>query len=137
MKQALVALLAGVLFGIGLSLSGMTDTRVVLGFLDLAGDWNPTLAFVMGGALLVTLPCFTIILRKQKPLLCDDYCLPTKTQIDLPLIAGSVIFGAGWGLYGYCPGPALASLASLNSEPFVFVLAMTGGIVLHRVLLRS
>ena len=136
MARLLTALVAGLLFGVGLALSGMTDTRVVLGFLDLTGDWNPTLMFVMGGAVLLTVPAFNIALRKSKPVLCEGYCLPTKQHIDKPLVLGSLMFGAGWGLYGYCPGPALASLASLNSEPVVFVLSMIVGITLHRLLVK-
>jgi len=129
----IIALVAGLMFGVGLALSGMTDTQVVLGFLDIAGEWNPTLMFVMGGALAVTLPVFNYSLRKRKPLLCDDYDLPTKTKPDTRLILGSAIFGIGWGLYGYCPGPALASLSSLNTEPFIFVAAMAAGVLSARL----
>ena len=129
----IIALVAGLMFGVGLALSGMTDTQVVLGFLDIAGEWNPTLMFVMGGALAVTLPVFNYSLRKRKPLLCDDYDLPTKTKPDTRLILGSAIFGIGWGLYGYWPGPALASLSSLNTEPFIFVAAMAAGVLSARL----
>jgi len=133
MLKHIVPLLAGVLFGIGLAVSGMTDTRVVLGFLDLAGDWNPALMFVMGGALAVTVPGFHLLLKKRNaPLLCDCYNLPENTSVDKPLLIGSAIFGIGWGLYGYCPGPAIASLGSLNTEPVVFVAAMLAGMVIHR-----
>jgi len=133
MMKNIIALVAGLMFGVGLALSGMTDTQVVLGFLDIAGEWNPTLMFVMGGALAVTLPVFNYSLRKRKPLLCDDYDLPTKTKPDTRLILGSAIFGIGWGLYGYCPGPALASLSSLNTEPFIFVAAMAAGVLSARL----
>jgi uncharacterized membrane protein YedE/YeeE len=136
MSKLIIALIAGLLFGVGLALSGMTDTRVVLGFLDLTGDWDPTLMFVMGGALLLTVPAFNMVLRKSKPVLCDGYCLPEKQHIDKSLVLGSLMFGVGWGLYGYCPGPALASLASLNSEPFAFVLSMIIGVNLHRLLVK-
>jgi len=131
--RVLIALLAGSLFGVGLAVSGMTDTRVVLGFLDLAGDWNPALMFVMGGALAITVPGFYLLLRKCKPLLCDDYCLPEKRRPDIKLVIGSTLFGIGWGLYGYCPGPAMASLGTLEPQPIVFVLAMLAGMFAHRL----
>jgi uncharacterized membrane protein YedE/YeeE len=122
-------LVCGLLFGAGLSISGMTDTRVVLGFLDVAGQWNPTLAFVMTGALIITLPAFQYLLKKRTPVLCEAYSLPKNTTIDLRLIIGAAIFGVGWGLYGYCPGPAVASLSSLNPEPWLFVAAMAVGLL--------
>ena len=136
MLKFLSPLLAGLLFGVGLEISGMTDTRVVLGFLDLTGEWNPALMFVMGGALLITVPGFNYLLRKRKPVLCDDYCLPAKKNIDAKLLAGSALFGMGWGLYGYCPGPAIASLSTFGSEPVLFVAAMMAGMLLHRFTVR-
>ena len=123
----LLPLVCGLLFGAGLSISGMTDTRVVLGFLDITGPWNPALAFVMIGALSVTLPAFQYLLRHRKPVFCDAYTLPEKAAIDARLLLGAVLFGVGWGLYGYCPGPALAALSSLNPEPWLFVAAMIVG----------
>ncbi len=131
MRHALIALLAGVMFGVGLALSGMTDTQVVLGFLDLAGNWNPTLAFVMGGALLVTLPAFAFVLRRSTPAFAPQFELPSKHNIDAELVAGAVMFGAGWGLYGYCPGPALASLAAGQAPTVLFVAAMAVGMILQ------
>lgn len=132
----LAPVFCGALFGIGLALSGMTDTRVVLGFLDITGEWNPALIFVMGGALTVTIPAFMFVLRREAPLLGDRFWLPEKTDLDRPLVVGAALFGVGWGLYGYCPGPALASLSSLNSEPFVFVIAMAAGMVLRNLTAR-
>jgi len=132
MLRFITPLLAGLLFGVGLEMSGMTDTRVVLGFLDLAGAWNPTLMFVMVGGLLVTVPGFNYLLKKRKPVLCDDYCLPSKQDVDAKLLLGSALFGIGWGLYGYCPGPAIASLSTLSTEPVLFVAAMIAGMLIHR-----
>jgi len=127
MGRILIPLASGGLFGIGLALSGMTDTRVVLGFLDIAGAWNPALLFVMVGAIAVTMPAFYFILKRSKPLVATDFHVPPKTTLDAKLLTGSAIFGIGWGLYGYCPGPALAALPGFNSEPLVFVIAMTAG----------
>jgi uncharacterized membrane protein YedE/YeeE len=127
MGRILIPLASGGLFGIGLALSGMTDTRVVLGFLDIAGAWNPALLFVMVGAIAVTMPAFYFILKRSTPLVATDFHVPTKTTLDARLLTGSAIFGIGWGLYGYCPGPALAALSGFNSEPLVFVIAMTAG----------
>lgn len=124
-----VPLLSGLLFGAGLAISGMTDTRVVLGFLDIAGDWNPALAVVMAGALAIALPAFQIAIKKHKPLLRDNFSLPVKKSIDLRLLVGTAIFGIGWGLYGYCPGPALASLSTLDVQPIIFVVAMAVGMI--------
>jgi uncharacterized membrane protein YedE/YeeE len=103
--EILVGLIAGILFGLGLCLSGMADPFVVQGFLDLAGVWNPTLLFVMGGGLLVTLIGYRLVLGRERPLLSPRFNLPASTAVDAPLIAGAVIFGIGWGLSGYCPGP--------------------------------
>ena len=129
MLRLAVPLLCGLLFGAGLAMSGMTDTRVVLGFLDVVGDWNPALVLVMAGALLVTVPAFYLARKKPKPMLCDSFSLPAKTSIDAQLLGGAAIFGIGWGLYGYCPGPALASLSTLNIEPLIFVVAMAVGMI--------
>lgn len=123
----LFALLAGTLFGAGLMISGMMDPAKVIGFLDVFGDWDPSLMFVMGGALIITIPVFRLILVKQKPAFCEAFNLPAKTQIDTSLLMGAAIFGIGWGLYGYCPGPAISSLASLNMAGFLFVPSMLAG----------
>lgn len=135
----LLAALCGILFGIGLAVSGMTDTRVVLGFLDITGNWNPALIWVMGGALAVTIPGFWLTQKKSAPLLDSQFHLPASCSIEARPIVGSVIFGIGWGLYGYCPGPALASLSALHWQPLLFVAAMTAGMWLEKALssLRS
>jgi uncharacterized membrane protein YedE/YeeE len=130
----LIALICGLIFGAGLALSGMTDTRIVLGFLDLAGDWNPALAFVMGGALAVTIPGFFLAQKRAQPVACDRFYVPTNRVIDRKLLLGSAVFGIGWGLYGYCPGPALASLTTLNWQPLLFVAAMAAGMLLEKAL---
>ena len=123
----LSALIVGLVFGIGLIVSGMTDPSKVLGFLDLAGTWDPSLAFVMGGAILVGLLAFRMAGRRERSLLGEAMRLPTATRIDRRLVLGSLAFGAGWGLAGYCPGPALASLASGSAKPLVFTAAMVAG----------
>lgn len=121
------ALFIGALFGFGLAISEMIDPGRVIGFLDVAGYWDPTLLFVMGGALAVALPAFPPILRRTRPLLTDYFALPTKTNMDGSLIVGAIIFGVGWGLGGFCPGPALAALASGSPGVALFVLAMIAG----------
>lgn len=132
----LIALVCGVLFGIGLAMSGMTDTAKVQGFLDIFGEWVPDLAFVMGGAVLVTLVLTRLILKRAKPLLADKFFLPGKNSIDRNLVLGSLCFGIGWGLYGYCPGPAIASLSYLDWNAYVFVVAMIGGMALAEAVSR-
>ncbi len=126
--KLLMALLSGTLFGFGLAMSGMTDIANVIGFLDLFGDWNPTLAFVMVGGILVSLPFFQFGLGKIKaPLFEDVFRLPTKTDIDGRLIGGAALFGIGWGLVGLCPGPAIGSLAYLDIDILYFGAAMIVG----------
>lgn len=126
----LAALLCGLVFGVGLAVSGMTDTGKVLGFLDVFGQWVPDLAFVMGGAVLVTLAAFPLVLRRTKPLLAARFFLPGNSVIDGRLLGGAAIFGVGWGIYGYCPGPALAALVYLDWKTAVFVVAMLLGMAL-------
>ncbi len=124
----LVALCAGLLFGAGLTLSGMVDPVKVLGFLDLFGDWDPTLAFVMGGGLLVYIPGYQwLIRRRQRPVCENQFHLPAKDGIDKPLIIGAAIFGIGWGIGGICPGPALANLSGNLMGIWVFVATMLLG----------
>src|SRR3712207_3592490 len=120
MLKMVVNLFAGALFGLGLIISGLVDPAKIIGFLDFAGDWDPTLAFVMGGALLVTIPAFRLVLRRSRPVLADEFDLPTKKDVDSRLLAGSVLFGIGWGLGGFCPGPAVAALASGLAPVFAF-----------------
>ncbi len=125
--RALVALACGLVFGFGLAMSGMTDTAKVIGFLDIFGDWVPDLAFVMGGAVLVTLIAFRFVLRRERPLLVPAFSLPSKTALDPRLLSGAAIFGVGWGLYGYCPGPAISALVYGAIDTVIFVAAMLAG----------
>jgi uncharacterized membrane protein YedE/YeeE len=127
--QIFMALAAGLLFGIGLILSGMTDPGKVTGFLDLAGKWDPSLALVMAGAIAVSVIPFYLAARRPTALLGGPIRLPTRSDIDRRLVLGSLVFGAGWGLAGYCPGPALASLLSGGAKPVIFVAAMAGGML--------
>lgn len=127
MARTLTALIIGAIFGIGLAISQMVDPARVIGFLDIAGHWDPTLIFVMGGALLLTAPFFPLILRRKAPFLAQRFALPAKVQIDRPLLLGAIIFGIGWGLGGFCPGPALAALASGSPVIALFVVAMIVG----------
>lgn len=121
--------LVGLLFGLGLILSGMTDPGKVLGFLDLFGLWDPSLALVMGGAIAVGFFAFALAKKRTTNFLGGLLRLPASTQIDKPLVIGSVLFGAGWGLAGFCPGPALVSMASGQPKALVFVIAMVIGMV--------
>ena len=127
--QIFMALAAGLLFGIGLILSGMTDPGKVTGFLDLAGKWDPSLALVMAGAIAVSVIPFHLASRRSTALLGGPIRLPTRSDIDRRLVLGSLVFGAGWGLAGYCPGPALASLLSGSAKPVIFVAAMVAGML--------
>jgi uncharacterized membrane protein YedE/YeeE len=129
--RMLVALFAGALFGLGLAVSGMMNPAKVIGFLDITGAWDPTLAFVMGGALLVTIPAFRVILGRQRPILADGFALPTKSALDGRLLGGAALFGVGWGLSGFCPGPAVAALVTGLTPVFAFVAAMVAGMVLY------
>lgn len=127
MAQAILALITGTLFGFGLALSQMVNPEKVLAFLDLAGNWDPSLALVMGGAVAVTLVAFPFVTRRSRPLFSGSFQLPSLTAIDRRLVIGSALFGIGWGIGGYCPGPALAAFAVGSWEPFVFVPAMIAG----------
>lgn len=134
MRHILAGLAAGILFGAGLGLAGMTDPAVVLGFLDVAGTWNPTLAFVMGGALAVTFVGYRLILKWPAPMLQLRFHLPSATVVDAPLLGGAIMFGIGWGLSGWCPGPALASLSALTVPLGLFLVAMLAGLGAVRAL---
>ncbi len=139
MMRSVWAVLSGALFALGLALGGMTQPAKVLGFLDIGGLargvsstaerglWDPSLAFVMGGALLVTLVAFWLTPQRAKPLAADNFELPQRTGLDAKLLIGAVLFGVGWGLAGYCPGPAFASLLTGSTDVLIFVLAMVGG----------
>jgi len=128
----LCALVSGALFGAGLVISGMTDPERVIGFLDVLGNFDPRLVFVLGGAVLVTVILFRVVLRRPAPLAAPRFELPTNRTIDGPLVGGAVIFGVGWGIAGYCPGPAIADLAAGSTEAVWFVGAMVLGSVSHR-----
>jgi hypothetical protein len=119
--------LIGVLFGLGLMISGMTNPAKILAFLDLAGNWDPSLIFVMGGAVLVGLVAFYLAKKRTQSFLGGTMHIPTRRDIDRPLIIGSAMFGVGWGLAGFCPGPALVSLGSGEMKALVFVIAMVAG----------
>lgn len=136
MKSALAALLGGLVFGLGLLLSGMGNPVKVQNFLDLAGHWDPSLALVMGGAVGLALPVFAWARRQRRALLGDPMQLPMARQIDGRLLAGSALFGIGWGLAGFCPGPALMNLATGHVEVWLFVAAMLAGMWLHALLER-
>jgi uncharacterized membrane protein YedE/YeeE len=125
--QILTALITGGVFGFGLSLGEMINPARVIGFLDVAGKWDATLLCVMGGALVVTVPLYPLILRRPRPLLDQRFFLPTKSAIDRSLVFGAAIFGIGWGLGGFCPGPALAGLATGSPSIALFVVAMVAG----------
>ena len=127
----LAAFASGLVFGIGLILSGMTDPGKVIGFLDVAGSWDPSLAFVMGGAILVGFFAFMLAHRRAKSFLGGAMHLPQARDIDARLVGGSLVFGIGWGLAGFCPGPALVSFASGIDKAAVFVAAMLGGMVVY------
>ncbi len=129
MRKNISALSMGILFAIGLGISGMTQPQKVIGFLDLFGNWNPALAFVMVGAILLHSIAFPLITKRKSPILEDQFHLPTRSELSGSLLTGAALFGMGWGLGGYCPGPGLTSLASGNVESFIFVGGMIGGMV--------
>lgn len=136
-RLILAAFVSGVLFGVGLAMSGMTDPRRVLGFLDLFGDFDPTLLFVLGGAVITTTVLFRLVLRRGSPVLASTFHVSNLKHIDHRLVAGAAIFGIGWGIAGYCPGPALAGLGIASIEALWFVPAMIAGMILHRIVARA
>ena len=133
MRHALPGLFVGLLFGAGLALSGMTDPDRVLGFLDVAGRWDPTLAFVLGAALLPSALAYGLVRRMERPLLAQEFCIPQNRVVEGQLLTGAVLFGIGWGLVGLCPGPAIAGLAFGTWQAALFVAAMVAGMGLHRL----
>ena len=137
MQHRISEFLVGLLFGLGLILSGMTDPSKVIGFLDIFGLWDPSLALVMGGAIAVGFFAFALAKKRTINFLGGALQLPTSSQIDKPLVIGAVLFGAGWGLAGFCPGPALVSLASGQIKAAVFVLFMLAGMQLFEMLSRQ
>jgi len=133
MAHLLIALLSGLLFGAGLAASDMNNPERVQGFLDIFGNWDPSLMFVMGGALVIALPCFQIILRKRnKPLLSKRFYTPLSKVIDKKLVIGAIMFGMGWAIVGLCPGPAIASIGYGHTDIFIFIAAMMIGAKVHQ-----
>lgn len=118
---------AGLLFGLGLAVSGMTDPARVLGFLDIAGAWDPTLMFVLGGAVITTFIGYRLVYMRGRPLFGNSFQLPSKQELDVKLLGGAALFGIGWGLSGYCPGPAIASVGGLSLPLFAMLVAMVVG----------
>ena len=130
--RGLAALIGGIGFGLGLGLAGMTDANKVIGFLNLAGDWDPSLAVVMAGAMTAYMLAYRFLMGRGRPLFEDRFFLPTRKDISKELVVGSGLFGIGWALGGFCPGPGLTSLANSTPSALVFVGAMVAGMVLHR-----
>ena len=128
----LVSIISGVIFGLGLAISGMINPAKVIGFLDIFGNWDPSLAFVMGGGVGVTAISFRLILKRSTPLFGGSFHLPTASDLDGRLLGGAAIFGIGWGLSGLCPGPAFASLEYLDPKIGLFVVALIVGSYLAR-----
>lgn len=137
MQHRISEFFVGLLFGVGLILAGMTDPSKVLGFLDLAGNWDPSLALVMGGAILVGLGAFATARKRTTSFLGGAMHLPTSKDIDKRLIVGSLLFGAGWGLAGFCPGPAIVSLGAGQPKAVVFMLAMLAGMGIFELAERA
>ncbi len=135
--RIIISYLIGLIFGVGISISGMANPAKVLNFFDIAGAWDPSLAFVMGGALAVTFVGYRVVLRRPAPIMGDRFQIPTKRDFDLPLIGGSALFGVGWGIAGFCPGGALPALGTGRTEVFVFVAALIAGIIAAKFIQRS
>ena len=135
-STVLAALVSGALFGLGLAISGITDRHVILGFLDLSGEFNPQLAYVLAGAVTVTAIAFRFVLRRPRPVFTAGFQLPVTTVVDRRLLLGAAIFGVGWGLIGFCPGPALVGLAGGLRDALIFVPAMLAGSYCHYLLER-
>ena len=127
MIKLILALITGTIFGLGLAISQMINPNKVLGFLDIAGDWDPSLALVMAGALAVAIPCFRWARRHEKPVFGSHFHITNKVALDKPLLIGSALFGIGWGMTGYCPGPAFASMALGNFEAIIMVVSIYAG----------
>lgn len=136
-KQGLVALVAGVIFSFGLVLGGMTVPANVIGFLDVTGDWRPALMFVMVGAIAVHALVYRLVKGRRSPVFAERFALPTRRDLDRRLLAGAAIFGVGWGLGGYCPGPGITATMSGSGSAFVFVASMVGAMWLTSVVERA
>ena len=133
MRHGVPGLLVGLLFGAGLALSGMVNPARVLGFLDVAGAWDPTLAIVLFAALIPSAAAYAVSRRMQRPVMADEFCIPQTREIEPRLIGGAALFGIGWGLVGLCPGPAIAGLVFGRSESWLFVLSMIVGMWIQRL----
>ena len=131
----LVTVFTGLIFGIGLIMSGMTNPAKVQNFLDIFGSWDPSLALVMGGAILITMPGFWLVQKRQTPLFENAFLIPKKLNLDFYLLTGSAIFGIGWGLGGFCPGPAAVSISTGSTGTLLFVITMLIGMVLAKLLI--
>ena len=132
--RLVVSYLIGLVFGVGISISGMANPAKVLNFFDVAGHWDPSLAFVMGGALIVSFVGYRFVLRRPAPLLASIFQLPTRRDLDLPLLGGAAVFGIGWGIAGFCPGGALPALGTGYTEVYIFAAALLGGIIIAKLL---
>jgi len=128
----LTSYLIGLVFGAGILISGMANPAKVLNFFDIAGTWDPSLAFVMGGALIVTAIGYKVVLKRPSPLLGASFQLPLRRDLDLSLLGGSAVFGVGWGIAGFCPGGALPALGTGRIEVLIFIIALVAGIVVAR-----
>jgi uncharacterized protein len=133
MRIPIASLVTGTIFGAGLALSDMINPARVLGFLDLAGQWDPSLAFVMGGAIIPMVIAYAVSRRMRTPLFDKSFFIPENRVMDSRLLIGAALFGIGWGLVGFCPGPAIAGLVMGAWQPWLFVVAMLGGMWIHRV----
>ena len=134
--RLIASYIIGLIFGIGISISGMANPAKVLNFFDVAGTWDPSLIFVMGGAVVVTFIGYRVVLKRPAPMLEQKFQLPTRRDLDLPLIGGAAVFGIGWGIAGFCPGGALPALGTGRSEVFIFVAALLAGIFAVNVFRR-
>ena len=132
MKTIVSSFVVGLIFALGLGISGMTQPQKIISFLDIFGNWDPSLAFVMAGALAVHFVFFRVILKRKSPLFAETFQIPSNTKIDKNLLLGSALFGIGWGLAGFCPAPAITALASFSEVPMLFVAAMICGMLLFR-----
>ncbi len=132
-KNNLASLVVGLIFGFGLTISGMTQPAKVIGFLDIFGQWDPSLIFVMGGSILIHFFTYRLIRKRNSPLFSLDWHLPKRTKITPTLMIGATLFGVGWGLGGYCPGPGITALMSFSPRPFIFVGSMIVGMVLFKL----
>ena len=134
MIQKILALFSGLIFGLGLTLSSMTNPAKVIGFLDILGTWDPSLGFVMGGAILIAAPLLYFFENKKHLILVSQITLPNKSDINSPLVVGALLFGIGWGMVGFCPGPAISSIALLNPFALLFVGSMIAGFYLSQLI---